>query len=741
MILKFGLVNLNKLLNKLNLVKVLLCENKIDVLAINETWLTKLTPDSYVYIDNYKIFRGDNDSLIEKHGVALYVRKSISCIEVTCPLENAVAIHLLDFDIYVVSVYRPPSYSIVQNEALIRFLCEFCGDEEVLILGDFNLPTLQWKLEFPTIGYVRPVDRLLFDCFTDIGLTQVVAEPTHFPSENTLDLALFTHPERQGTVSVLPPLPACSHGVVSVEYFFQNCAAVGNELLSTTRLWSKGNYSLISEKLAEVDWVTEFLGKDVQEQYTRLLDFLEVLIERYVPVSRASAKPPWTLNPPRSLLRDKNEKWRRYKEVRSQHGRQHSLTLSAWQEFMSANILVKNFAIQSQSEYEKSICRQMKTNPKLFHSYIRHKRVGRPTVGPIRLQDDSITDDPAAMAEQFVLSFGSVFSAHTPANPAPHQRANVELHSFEATRREVEEAIGTLRPNSSMGNDGIHPKLLIKCCKELSLPLAIIINSSFREAHLPREWLYSLVIPLYKKDSRSDPLNYRPVSITSVPCKVAEKVIVKHLMPYLEENHLISTNQFGFRSKHSTVDQLVATYDYVTDSVDQRRPVDLVFFDYSKAFDKVCHRILLQKLLEIGISHGLVNWISHFLQARKMAVRVQDKVSSCIDVLSGVPQGSVLGPVLFLVYVNHVVYGLCCKFMIFADDIKLHISCDRVESTGVGVLQRDIDQLVKTSSSWGLLMNADKCVCMRFGARGSGQNGELSPYRIGTEHIKFVTCH
>ena len=572
-ILRVGLVNLNKLLNKLSHVELLLSENNIDILAINETWLTSETPNSYVDIENYKIFRADTSSLIEKHGAPIYVRKNISCVEVGCPLENIVVVHLINFDVFVVTVYRPPSYSSSQNQALINFLYDFCGDKEALVLGDFNLPTLQWQMEHPTQEYVRPVDRLFFSCFTDLGLTQTVTEPTHFPSENILDLALLTHPDRQGTTSVSPPLPACSHGVVTIDYTFQDSTVAGIEAFPTTRLWSRGKYRLISEKLAEVDWETEFLSMSAQGQYSRLLSLLEVLIERYIPVTRSSNKPPWTLNPSRSLLREKNIKWLHYKEVRSQHGRQHQLTQSAWRDFVAANNQIKNFATKSQSDYEKLICSQMKTNPKLFHSYMRHKRVGRPTVGPVRLCDGSLTDDPSEMAEQFVLSFGSVFSAQTPDDPESHQRANVELPDFLATRQDVADAIGTLKPNSSMGSDGIHPKLLIKCKDELSILLTIIINSSFREACLPIEWLYSLVIPSHKKESRSEPLNYRPVSLTSVPCKVAEKVIVSKLMPYLEENHLLSSQQFGFRSKYSTVDQLVANYDCITSSMDQKKPV------------------------------------------------------------------------------------------------------------------------------------------------------------------------
>ena len=194
-----------------------------------------------------------------------------------------------------------------------------------------------------------------------------------------------------------------------------------------------------------------------------------------------------------------------------------------------------------------------------------------------------------------------------------------------------------------------------------------------------------------------------------------EKAIVSHLTEFISENSLLSEHQFGFRSGHSTVDQLLATYNDITGYIDQGKVVDLLFFDYSKAFDKVRHIILLQKLSDLGICPQILNWISYSLRSRTMRVRISGVLGHSEPVTSGVPQGSVLGPVLFLLYVNYVVAELTCKFKIFADDVKLYLSFETNNfSEGTEVAQNNIDILVKTSSSWGLTMNTSKCVCMRF---------------------------
>ena len=210
----------------------------------------------------------------------------------------------------------------------------------------------------------------------------------------------------------------------------------------------------------------------------------------------------------------------------------------------------------------------------------------------------------------------------------------------------------------------------------------------------------------------------------------------------IEENDLISKEQFGFRTKHSTIDQLILTYDEITKLCDQGLIVDLVFFDYSKAFDRVNIAVLLDKLFDMGICGLNLDWIRSFL-VRTMRVRVAGLLSEPRTVESGVPQGSVLGPVLFLLYINHVVNELTCNVKIFADDIKIYLGFSLLPGVVAStVLQENIDKLVNTSSSWNLNINADKCAVMRFTPKNCPLPViGLSPYRANGVALQFTSEH
>ena len=235
---------------------------------------------------------------------------------------------------------------------------------------------------------------------------------------------------------------------------------------------------------------------------------------------------------------------------------------------------------------------------------------------------------------------------------------------------------------------------------------------------VPQAWRDSNISPIYKGGSKKAPSNYRPVSLTSILSRILEKIIFAQLRTFIETTDALPTNQHGFRKGKSCVTNLIEFFDKVTKILDSNQPIDLVYLDFSKAFDKVAHQYLLEKLKAIGISGKLLTWITNWLSNRRQRVLINGKFSDWDTVISGVPQGSVLGVILFLIYVMDISNGSSLIaphsiFSTFADDTKLAQCVGTPE--GVRQLQELLDKLAEWSRKWAMPFNVKKCTVMHLG--------------------------
>ena len=734
--LRVGFLNSNSVCNKINILFDFVLDSGLDVLGVAETWLLPGVGDSFVSLAGYTIVRRDTSSGVRKHGVCLYIKNDLRFALVGDGCENVCCVHLVDFDVFVVVVYRPPSNLPMENEQLRDFLYRFCDSKEVLIMGDFNLPSVSWNdADFLNYNY-PPLQRSFIDCFLSLGLTQWVDSPTFVHSGNILDLVFTSDSDRLDNVTVHPCLPGCGHSPVTFKYYFLAPTVISGCSLPR-RAWHRGNYRLIDESLFEVDWDTEFSNLSLDEKMSRLDSILSPLIEAYVPVSSDKPKIPKHA-PPVHLKRARHSSWVAYKDARALNGRRSQRALDALEIFLSINATYRNYYNNSVKRYEELLAVDMKKNSKLFHKYIRSKKVGNPSVGPL-VADDGLTSDCYEMAEILADSFASVYTVLSLDSPSPHQvlpaDSDSHIDSITITINDVKEVLSALDVNSSLGPDGIHPCIL-KNCSSLVRPIYMIFVESMRIGKLPSHWKFSQIIPIHKKGSRSNPANYRPISLTSVLCKSMERLIARSLMEYLESNCILSPDQFGFRSGMSVEDQLLLVYHDVTGWLDTGFSVDVVLLDFSKAFDVVSHSILVEKLELLGISGGLLDWIKDFLNDREMCVSVSGACSVARSVQSGVPQGSVLGPILFLIFINHLPSFLLNKAKLFADDMKMYLKV-RNGSTGqllddLSSCQHDIDILHEVALSWGLKFNLTKSVVMRFcrGSQDFSSVGSFATYNM-----------
>ncbi|CAL4083944.1 unnamed protein product, partial [Meganyctiphanes norvegica] len=214
--------------------------------------------------------------------------------------------------------------------------------------------------------------------------------------------------------------------------------------------------------------------------------------------------------------------------------------------------------------------------------------------------------------------------------------------------------------------------MLKETASSVCFPLSMIFEESLQTGETPDDWRKANVTPIFKKGDRNDPANYRPVSLTSQVCKVLETVVRDNILNHLKENDLLSDKQHGFREGRSCLSNLLTTLEDWTSILDDGDCVDVAYLDFRKAFDLVSHKHLLLKLQKYGINGQVGNWIKAFLENRKQRVVIRGQVSDELDVLSGVPQGSVLGPILFLIFINDLPNCTTCPVCLFADDSKIY---------------------------------------------------------------------
>ena len=717
--------------------------NELDlrVVGICETWLSPDVALSVISVEGYTLIRNDSPSGQRKYRVCMYVHNNLKIGHVYNDHVNTVGVFLPSIGIHILNVYRPPSNTAAQDQELVAYLEGFCQDREVCIMGDFNLPSIDWVSTPPVVGSAR--DRVFSDCFTYSGLTQHVYEATFIPSGRILDLIFTSDHGAVSTITLLPPLPACGHTPISFAMAFSDVdqACTGHTRGPPLRNWFGGDFLQISRSIDEVDWVCEFSGRSLQQAYAIFNSHILRLVDLYIPLRAPPNKnnPPWNKNIPNHLRSSKAITWQDYKSARTAHGRLSALTLTKWHGFQQVLKMIKDFKTSSRYQYEINLLDDLDQNPKKFHWYLRQQKSDRPKVGPL-MCEGTLTDDPLEMAEQLVTSYHQVLTQFVPPDPHNHQTSNYTLSAIDFTIHDVDRALSALDPSSSMGPDLVHPILLKTCHTAVSLPLYLLFRESLSSMTVPSLWKTSNVTPIYKKGAHSDPLNYRPISLTSVCCKTMERILAVAMDDYLADHDLLSNSQFGFRPGRSVQDQLLLTYDYISNEYDQGKIVELILFDFSKAFDLIPHRVIVEKLGLLGFRDPILGWIGDFLRGRDMRVVISGCSSSPRPVTSGVPQGSVLGPLLFIIFINHLIHDLQTFAGMFADDLKIYLGVPRDPtsySIGVQSLQSDINILSARSSSWGLTFAPHKCIRLRF-ARPYRANPIPLPLFLGDTQL-FVS--
>ena len=301
----------------------------------------------------------------------------------------------------------------------------------------------------------------------------------------------------------------------------------------------------------------------------------------------------------------------------------------------------------------------------------------------------------------------------------------------------VKKLLNNLKPNKASGPDNIEARFLRITSDQLSPALTLIFQASIEQGVVPADWHHAKVAPLYKsgKSNRSKAVNYRPVSLTCICSKLMEHIVCSNLMSHLDDHNILTDLQCGFRRRRSCETQLLTTINELSKSLDRGKQIDCILLDFSKAFDKVSHARLLLKLQHYGVQGKTLKWIKAFLENRTQEVVVKGESSDITVVTSGVPQGTVLGPALFLVYINDLPQCVSSTPRLFADDCILYRDINTHQDATA--LQDDLSSLQNWEKTWLMEFAEEKCKVMRI-TRKTSRNIIFYNYEIHGHSLESV---
>jgi len=713
-------------------------------LQINEE-SKRFCPDDFLALDGYQMFRQDNTKE-KKGGIIVYVKDDIlvgrnkDINNMSADFAESIWLELEKSGEKIMfgTVYRKGKSGAANNKKLLEIMTKASRVyNKIVICGDLNFPEIDWgSLQVKAGPLSAPAQ--FVDCVLDNYLTQHVSNNTRArgtDKPSLIDL-IITENSQQLTDSIQhsDPIGKSDHCVLKWKYLVSvEEPPDAPERESKTRYnVNKGNYKELDSALSAIDWDKDLKKPSLDEILESFYEIVDTNVKEWVPpmgnkVFKRS-KPPWLNKSARKEIKNKRCAWNRYTRSKS-----YAKYLSYTKARNKAAKTIK----RAKKEFEKKLAKECKTNPKAFHKYANFKSKSNKKVIRLRDKEGNVQLKDEANAKTLNEYFTSVFTKEDDAdvlimNEAAEQlygsppndpfnyvgpTANefLDVDSIDCSEEVVKALLKDINPNKSNIDECIHPRILKECANSLAKPISIIYRRSLDSGTVPSLWKDGTVTPLHKGGSRHDACQFRPVTITSLLCRILEKIVKKSWVSHLNNLDFLTDDQHGFREKRSCLSNLLMNLEEITKLIDKGSIVDQIYLDFQKAFDKVPHQRLLYKLRKAGIKGTMLSWIESFLTGRRQRVKVNGVYSFWSWVLSSVPQGSVLGPLLFILFINDLPGLIRCLCMIFADDTKLTKKVDTLEE--VDELQEDLNSLHEWTKEWQLKFNAKKCHVIHFGKK------------------------
>lgn len=749
--LKIGHVNIRSILSlcdrpagltKHDMLCAFLSVHKFNIMGVTESWLDPSIPTEDLLVPGYlppirrdrnrhgggvMVFISDSTPAIHRPDLEHPDCETI-CIEVQTPVPCLVCI-----------CYKPPTCNVDNLLSGIEKITDGGHDcPNVVFLGDFNSKHSNWYENDTTCPSGRSL-KLFFD---SRGYTQVISEPTRFGNESTscscIDLIFSNSPFLINDSGTMCRWEHCDHCPIYCNINTQ--VAIRNTYTRHVWDYKRGDYELFRNLLRRAPWDSAFAKPTIDDTVEEFMYIFRSIADVCVPNYDCLIRPhekEWMNSGIRTAMRHRD---------RLHAKRKSSPNLQTEREYKQARNNVTTLIRRSKLEHDIKtfeLLSNPKTELKQWWRYL--KQLGASSTSskysaPLRKQNKLITD-PQTKARLF----NEFFASQTSVDPAlvrdlePPPAAISTISDPVFTEFEVFKLLIGLNTNKATGPDGIGNKLLKEAAPSLCAPLCRLFNKCITAHTFPTEWKISNVIPLHKKDDISEVNNYRPVSLLCCISKVFERLMYTHIYTFLTENNIITYKQSGFRPGDSTINQLIYLCHKISTFMNSGDEVRAVFLDFSKAFDKVWHLGLLWKLEMYGVTGNTLKWLQSYLAGRKQRVTLGAASSELLHVQAGVPQGSVLGPLLFLVYINDLVRDIETDIFMFADDASVFENVKGNSNHCASKLNRDLRRIEDWCGRWLLLLNEKKTVSLLF-SRKRNPSPEL-PLLIKNSPVQCVNRH
>ena len=715
----FGeLGKVNPMLNtiKLSNFQAYIFDKKPDIVLLNETWLSKNISDNEIFPNQtYKVFRLDRS--LKTHpmdpddpdkyrknggGILIAIKSDLNCestkINVSCKAEIlSIQISIgRGKSICLCTFYRVNTLGVENHRAVdsyLRSLAKCRKYNKIVLIGDLNLNKVSWPGGTTSSG----IQNAFLDTFDDVNLDQLIDKPTHINGK-TLDLLLTNSPQIISKVDVKPIGEFCKSDHSAIDFLLDINISRKKPQKRKIFNFKKANWGKLNDSLRYVKWNLLLKHCDANTAWLRFKSKLLELCRNHIPTItiKSGFQPPWFDNETFKLCRKKERLRAKYKHTNKP---EHYKNYSNCRKELKFLIQDKMRANLNDDENDPALI------SKKFWSHV--KSSSNSTRIPESVSyNGQFRNNAKDQAELFNIFFHDQFSEPSLYN-IPINFKN-DSNNFEISHTEVRSLLKNLNPNKAQGPDGIHGLILKNCAVSIAYPLSLIFNNSYKTGIIPKEWKLAHVVPIHKKGSKSLVENYRPISLTCLTMKIFEKLIRNKIMSICEQK--INQKQHGFLPEKSCTTQMIPFYDNIALTINDLSSTDVIYFDFAKAFDSVNHDIILHKLKhKFHIDGLLLKFLMNYLQDREQLVVIGGSGSNTLPVKSGVPQGSILGPLLFVLFINDISDSISpgTNIALYADDTKIWRKIDSYQDQQI--LQTDINSLYEWSEANKMKFHPDKC--------------------------------